>query len=130
MLFMKKYALFILVFAFAFSLASVAFAQDPVPSTGILPPGFTLDNPGEVGAITDQATLTATILRLISWFAWIIALAAVVMGLYAGILFITAGGDSGKVETARNILLYAIIGIVVAIVAFGLVAISRAVIGI
>ena len=89
-----------------------------------------MDNPGEVGAITDQVTLTNTVIRLISWFAWIIALAAVVMGLYAGILFITAGGDSGKVETARNILLYAIIGIVVAIVAFGLVAISRAVIGI
>ena len=127
---MKKYALFILVFAFAFSLGSVALAQDDVPTSGILPSDFTLENPGEVGAITSQQTLIDTILRLISWFAWIIALAAVVMGLYAGILFITAGGDSGKVETARNILLYAIVGIVVAIIAFGLVAISRAVIGI
>jgi len=116
---MKKYALFILVFAFAFSLVSVAFAQDPVPGSGILPPGFTIENPGEVGAIQDQAGLVAVIVRLIQW-----------MGLYAGILFITAGGDAAKIEKARGILLYAIVGIVVAIIAFGLVAISRAVIGI
>ena len=127
---MKKYALFILVFAFAFSLASVAFAQDAVPTSGILPPGFTLDDPGEVGAIQDQGDLVDIIIRLIEWIAWIVGLLAVLMGLYAGILFITAGGDSGKVETARNILLYAIVGIVVAIIAFGLVAISKSIIGI
>jgi len=127
---MKKYALFILVFAFAFSLVSVAFAQDPVPGSGILPPGFTIENPGEVGAIQDQAGLVAVIVRLIQWIAWIVGLLAVLMGLYAGILFITAGGDAAKIEKARGILLYAIVGIVVAIIAFGLVAISRAVIGI
>ena len=127
---MKKYALFILVFAFAFSLASVAFAQDAVPTSGILPTGFSLDNPGEVGAIQDQAGLVAVVVRLIQWIAWIVGLLAVLMGLYAGILFITAGGDAAKIEKARGILLYAIVGIVVAIIAFGLVAISKSIVGI
>ena len=126
---MKKYALFILVFAFAFSLVSAALAQDPVPTTGITPTGFGSGNIGEEG-ITGQQGLIDVIVNLIQWAAWIVGLLAVLMGLYAGILFITGGGDTAKIEKARGILLYAIVGIVVAIIAFGLVAISKSIVGI
>jgi len=121
-----KYLSFLFVLALALSLTSVAFAQ--APTSPIIPPGFTANN--MIGNITNTATLVNTIMGLINWIAWIVGLAAVVMGLYAGILFITAGGDSAKVVTARNILLYAIIGIAVAILAFSLVAISQSVFGI
>lgn len=130
---MKKLLFFVLAFTFAISLTGVALAQAPIPDvppSGILPFELDVDAFGKQGPITDQGSLVTTIMRLIQWFAWIIGLAAVVMGLYAGILFITAAGDSGKIETARDILLYAVIGIVVAIVAFGLVAISTAIIGV
>ena len=128
---MKKYALFILVFAFAFSLANAVLAAPP---SSIVPPefveGWTGDDIGSVGEITDEATLLTKVTRLIQWVAWIIGLLAVLMGLYAGILFITGGGDAAKIEKARGILLYAIVGIVVAIIAFGLVAISKSIVGI
>ncbi len=128
---MKKYALFILVFAFAFSLASATLAAPP---SGIVPDvfveGWTGDDIGSVGEITDETTLLAKVARLIEWVAWIVGLLAVLMGLYAGILFITGGGDTAKIEKARGILLYAIVGIVVAIIAFGLVAISKSIVGI
>ena len=114
-----------LVFAFAFSLTSVALAQAPLQGIGTAP--TTGDNLGSSGTITGTATLVETIMGLVNWFAWFVGLAAVVMGLWAGILFITAGGDSAKVTTARNIHLYAIVGIAVAILAFSLVAISKSI---
>ena len=52
---------------------------------------------------------------------------AVLMGLYAGVLFITAAGNADSITKARSILLYAIVGIAVAVLAFSLVAISKSV---
>ena len=122
---MKKYLAFVMVVAFAFSFASVAFAQ--APGQAITPPGLTSGNLGVSGPIASTSDLVQKIMDLISWVAWFIGLAAVIMGLYAGILFITAAGDPAKVVTARNILLYAIVGIAVAVLAFSLVAISKSV---
>ena len=119
------------VLALALSLTSVALAPT-APAAPIVPGGSITDanNIGSTGNITNTDTLVNTIMNLINWFAWAVGLVAVVMGLWAGILFITAGGDATKVTTARNILLYAIVGIAVAILAFSLVAISQSVFGI
>ena len=46
------------------------------------------------GAVLNADTLVTIITTLVNWFAWVIALASVVMGLYAGFLFITARGGS------------------------------------
>ncbi len=46
---------------------------------------------------------------------------AVLAIIYAGFLFITAGGVSEKITTARTTLLYAVIGIVIALLARGVV---------
>jgi len=51
------------------------------------------------------------------------------MGLYAGFLFITARGEPAQLQTAKKILLYAIIGIAVAILAFSIITISKAILG-
>jgi hypothetical protein len=48
---------------------------------------------------------------------------AVVMFIVAGILFITANGEPGKITTAKNALIWAVVGIVVAVVAFSIVTI-------
>ena len=114
------------VLALALSLTSVAFAQSP--TSPIVPPGFEANN--MAGNITSTDTLVGVIMGLVNWVAWFVGLMAVLMGLYAGILFITAGGNAETVTKARNILLYAIVGIAVAILAFSLVAISQSVFGI
>ena len=121
-----KYLSFLFVLALALSLTSVAFAQ--APTSPIIPPGFTANN--MIGNITNTDTLVGVIMGLVNWIAWFVGLLAVLMGLYAGILFITAGGNAETVTKARNILLYAIVGIAVAILAFSLVAISQSVFGI
>ena len=125
---MKKFLSLMLVLAFAFSFTSIALAQTaPTQGIGTAPLGGT--NIGETGGIADTTDLVTKIMDLVNWVAWFVGLVAVLMGLYAGILFITAGGNAESVTKARNILLYAIVGIAVAIMSFSLVAISKAIFG-
>ena len=67
----------------------------------------------------------AVLVSIVNWLSWFVGLAAVVMGLYSGFLFITARDDSNQLATARKIMLYSIIGIAVAIVSFSLVTITK-----
>ena len=46
---------------------------------------------------------------------------AVVMIIMGGISFITSQGDAAKVTRARNTILYGVIGLIVAILAFAIV---------
>jgi len=66
------------------------------------------------------------LIRLINWFSWALALLAVAVGLYAGFLYMTAKGDPGKLQTANRVLLYGIVGVAVAILAFSIIAIVNA----
>ena len=122
---MKKIFSLLFILAFAFSLTSVALAQAPGQGIGIAPTGGI--DLGSTGSITGTDTLVGTIMGLVNWVAWFVGLMAVLMGLYAGILFITAAGNAETVTKARNILLYSIVGIAVAILAFSLVAISKSI---
>lgn len=70
-------------------------------------------------------TVVNTLVRLINWFSWLLAVLAVAVGLYAGFLFMTAGGDAQKLTVARRVLFYAVVGVVVAIMAFSVIAIVR-----
>lgn len=51
---------------------------------------------------------------------WILLAISIVFIVYAGILFVTAAGSAEKVEQARHIILYAVIGIIVALLAYGI----------
>lgn len=66
-----------------------------------------------------------TIVGLLNWFSWFVGVTSVVMGLYSGYLFMTAGDDSSRVALARKTLLYTVIGIAVAVLSFGLIAITQ-----
>jgi hypothetical protein len=55
-----------------------------------------------------------TIVNILSYVA---GAAAIIMIIYSGFKYITSGGDSGKVSAAKNALIYAVIGIAVAVLA-------------
>jgi ACR3 family arsenite efflux pump ArsB len=63
-----------------------------------------------IGTLETIASLVFTILIAIS----------LIFLVYAGILFVTAAGSAEQVEKARHIILYAIIGLVVAALAWGI----------
>lgn len=70
--------------------------------------------------ITSTADITKALgnVRNIVWT--ILAIIVVIMFVWAGITFVTAEGDPGKVQSARNRVLYGIIGIIVALLAGGI----------
>ncbi|MDD4412919.1 MAG: hypothetical protein PHR00_04750 [Patescibacteria group bacterium] len=63
---------------------------------------------------------------------WVLALAsplAILMGIWAAVLFITAGGDPGKVKQGREALQWAVIGLAVVLLANSLVGIVQTKLG-
>lgn len=53
------------------------------------------------------------ILRAVSILSWIVGAAAVIMIMFAGLKFITANGDANSISTARNAIIYTLIGVAV-----------------
>lgn len=60
--------------------------------------------------------LEAIITQIIQWFFYVIGIVALLAFLYTGFLFFTSGGDTEKTTKAKNMALYAILGVVVALV--------------
>ncbi len=52
---------------------------------------------------------------------FIIGAVSVIMLIIGGIRYVVSGGDSGAVTSAKNTILYAVVGIIVAILAYALV---------
>ena len=114
---------FTVFFLFVFLIAPVlTFAQ--IPQSPFTDTQLTeTSNIGRAGFDLDQ--LIGSIARVVNWFSWFIAVVAVAMGLYAAFLYITARGDAKQVADAHKTLVYAIMGIAVAILAFSIVTITK-----
>lgn len=93
--------------------AITAFAQTPVatPSSNISASGL----PGNPIAL-DQ--LFANLLKDIFIGLALVAFLAL---LWSGVMYITAGGDAAKAEKARKSIMYTLLGVVLAMLAYGIV---------
>lgn len=58
--------------------------------------------------------------RVANVAGFIIVAVSVIMILWSAFLFLTSGGDPAKVTSARNYIIYALVGIAVALLAFAL----------
>lgn len=65
--------------------------------------------------------LMKTVKVIINVVLGIVGLVAVVMMIVGGISFITSQGDTSKVTKARNTILYGVVGLIVALLAFAIV---------
>lgn len=70
-----------------------------------------LDNNGKKGIIN----------KVINIMLFIVGVLAVIMIIYGGILYTTAHGDKNQIEKAKSTLIYSIVGLIVAIIAYALV---------
>ena len=84
----------------------------------------------EAPVIFDDATgLIDMFDTVANWaFAILMALAAVFL-IIGGIQFVTAQGSQEKVTSARNLLIWALVGVAVGVAAKGLVAVVRSILG-
>jgi len=69
-----------------------------------------------------QAELMQSIYRIGDWLFTGLLFAATILIIWAGFEYVTAGGDDTKITTARGKIKNALIGIVIAMVAKGLVS--------
>lgn len=67
--------------------------------------------------------------RVMNWLFAILLIVAAIFIILAAYTFVTAQGDPDKVKTARNFVLYALIGVLVAFGARGLVSLVGTVAG-
>ncbi|MEO8105468.1 MAG: pilin [Candidatus Saccharibacteria bacterium] len=57
--------------------------------------------------------LTSIAQNIVNIFSIVVGIVAVIMIIYGGFKYITSGGDSGNVSSAKNTLIYAIIGLII-----------------
>jgi len=96
-----------------------AYAADPT-STGATG-GVSAANPGNnvpTSLFSGNGAIFTTIVNIL---LFIIGAISVIMLIYGGIRYTISAGDSGSVTAAKNTILYAIVGLVIAILAFAIV---------
>ncbi len=79
---------------------------------------------GSTDAICADTTgkgLNTTIKTIINILLYILGAVAVIVIIIAGIMYIISVGDPNAVNKAKNTLLYAVIGLIVAIIAYAIV---------
>jgi uncharacterized membrane protein len=74
---------------------------------------FTTDSTAACNTDAGAKTINDTIVKVINFFSAIVGVVSVVMIIYGGFKYISSGGDSGNVQSAKNTIIYAIIGLVV-----------------
>lgn len=64
----------------------------------------------------ENTTLADLVYTAMAWLLGILAVAAIIGFVVAGLFYITAAGDEAKAEKAKSMMTYSIIGIVVALI--------------
>lgn len=60
-----------------------------------------------------EQKINDTIKLIVNFLSFIVGVVAVIMIIIAGLKYITSGGDSNNVASAKNTILYAVIGLVI-----------------
>lgn len=122
--FMKKIAGFTLVvpalvLGLALATPQVAYAQNCTDATGGIGNGADCAKPtGAAENLFGDGSIFNTITNIL---LFLIGAISVIMLIIGGVRYVVSGGDQGAVTSAKNTILYAIIGIIVAFLAFAAV---------
>jgi hypothetical protein len=70
---------------------------------------------------TASVNVEGTVLSVVNWLLFAVGVIAVIMLIWGGIRYVISGGAADKVKDAKNTILYAIVGLIVAILGYALV---------
>lgn len=108
----------LLIASLAGVLGAPAFADSSTTFTNDACQGISQLGGGDSCAPGASSTGVTNIVKIIiTILSYIVGVVAVIMIIIAGLSYVTSGGDSNKVSSAKNTLLYALIGLVVAVLA-------------
>ncbi len=120
---MKKFATLITTFAIAVlgSVAVLPFAVQPAHATTTdeMTKGYQAAGGGSQTSST--ASLSGLIKTVIDVLLYVLGAVAVIMIVIGGIKYTTSNGDQAQVTSAKNTIMYAVIGLIVAIMAYAIV---------
>jgi len=74
------------------------------------------------GQATDLFGQTGTFRTITNVMLYLIGAISVIMLIVGGLRYVVSGGDSSAVQAAKNTILYAIVGIIVAILAYAVIS--------
>ena len=119
-----KYLVFAGVMVVMVIAPTFGFAAEAVPGNFAIPAaGSTAGTAPETGAL-----LIARIQLIANWvFAFFLAISLIYIILGA-FQFVTAGGDPAQISSARQKLIFALIGIAIGLLTFGIPAIIRSIV--
>jgi hypothetical protein len=117
---MKKTALFA---ALSLVLGLAVLADAPVQAINVFP-----NCSGDTGSTVCSATSDKLFgegsvwNRILTTLTYVIGAISVLMIIIGGIRYVTSNGDQNQITSAKNTILYAVIGLVVAILAYAIVS--------
>ena len=119
---MKKLSNYLISGLLISSIVAV-MAQAPVLAANIFDGG--LQSGLQQGKTSEMPTTifgnTGIFTRIVSVMLFTVGILSVIMLIFGGLRYIISNGDSKKVEAAKNTILYAIIGLIVAIMSYAIV---------
>lgn len=80
-----------------------------------------LINIAHAGVISDAPKLSSVALNALNFLLSVFGIVAIISLVVAGIIYLTASGSERRIETAKKMALYSIVGIVVALAAMVIV---------
>ena len=91
----------------------------PTASAALITPG---DVPGEIAAATGgEGSIRALALKIVNYFLTFLGIVAVMMIIFGGVTYVTAGGKQESVDNAKKIIMYALVGIIIILLSFAIV---------
>lgn len=118
---MKKFKIAVMSMALMFGLVGIA----ALPASAALCNGTPKDclNKGvnKIDDGTDGDKLASLIKNVVNVLLFIVGVAAVIMIIIGGLRYVTSSGDSSQVTAAKNTVLYSVVGLVVAALAYAIV---------
>lgn len=92
--------------------------------------GVCLPDPNETTGLSKDATVTAVVLKAVRFILQFLGSLAVLMIIVGGLMYMTSAGDDRKIDTAKNLLTYAIYGLVIALLAYVIVYVLSKALGV
>lgn len=95
----------------------------PVASVGALDPLADICNDNSANTVCENQDENAEsfIKTLVNVLLFIVGTLSVIMIIVSGIFYVISSGDAGRVAKAKNTLMYSIVGLVVAFIAYAVV---------
>lgn len=100
---------------------SLALFSAPAGAINVIGDACTA-NPGSAICQNSGETVSNTMIQnIVNLLLFVLGVIAVIMIIIGGIKYTTSDGDSSKIKSAKDTILYSVVGLVVAVLAFAIV---------